>query len=429
MNNNDSHTDKHLQDLFQSFEPSVPPGAWDGIAGALDRNRKRRIALWWISAAAVLLVGFMGLWMLNGEKERPNQTVQQKAIHQQQRNKVSVDDKTDKIKIEESQIADSEKRAGYENAKAGSEDVPGKIHEIKNSEIREAEPVVIKAESAFALPGNSDAALLLVPFGLHEVSIPREDAVGTRMINISKPKQFKLPLGKWMVMAGVQQMQTGNGYAVNPAFSRYVHKNYLLRMGQGEQNMGSTGFSLQLGYALNKHLAVNGGIQFRQINIRQQFNFSDEVPVTLMPGNKADKFGNYPIIGYFGSTGSVAYNGFQRNTMVEIPLGVNLDLPVAPKWSVKPSLNLNAGFFSGVSGNTLDYQQLQVVSQQLYRFRAVQFSGSLSVGAFRQLSRNLQWGTTFGGTRMFTPVYIPDASIRPRNHALGLGTQLIWRID
>lgn len=424
MRNEDTHNDKQLQRLFQSFEPVVPPGAWEGIAGALDRKRNRRIAMWWITAAAVFIGGMAALWLgLNDLK-------QTRKVDRQ----AEVAKATETGKGESNSIilgGNSSKSANNQNLVRVNSGGNAKIDikPISSEKIfqENKEQNQIVPESSPEIAGNDRE--LVNPFGLRILPSKWPVADAITSVDVPKPKLYKAPVSKWTLAAGVLQMQTGNGHSVNPANSRYVHKNYLSHMKEGEQNMGGTGFSLQLGYQLNRKFTLTGGLQFRQLNTRQHFSFADEVPVTLVPGNTPDKFGNYPIIGYFGNTVSISYSGFQRNNMLEIPLGITADFAISSKWSVKPAITINTGFISDFSGFTLDYQQLQTISQQADWFRKVQISGSLSAGAYRKINRNLQWGVTLGAARMFTPTYVPDASVRPRNHAAGLGTQIIWRID
>lgn len=426
MKNEDPNTDKQLQGLFRSFEPPVPQGAWDGIARALDRRHNRRVMLCWMAVAALFVGGIVGLWAGFSHS---------KDVKKIQNQETAVKQPNGKTKTRELQPVDAE------TEKAADKPVHADIQVRTDGNLKNAVTEIPKGGNNPKAPETVESGAeskpeikvsslnLPNPFGIRAIPLNRPPAAALVALDMPTPPLHKVPAVKWSLSAGVTQLQTGNGYAVNPDYSRYVHKNYLTRMKQGEQNMGSAGLAVQLGYDINNRITLNAGVQFRQLNTRQQFSFSDEVPVTLMPGNKPDKYGNYPIIGYFGNTGNVLYSGFQRNTMVEIPVGMSINLPVAPKWNLKPALGINTGFFSGVSGNTLDYQQLQVVAQQVYRFRTVQFSGVLSVGAFRQLGPKLQWGATLGGIRMLTPVFVPGASVRARNHALGVGTQLIWRID
>jgi hypothetical protein len=430
LKNEDIHTDQQLQGLFQSFEPPLPKGAWEGIEDSMNRKQRRRVALWWIAAVAALAGCISGLWFVLSDTQYT-----QKSVKKQE---MTVNTPSDS-QIKPSKNAETistQDNIGKKDIQTGRV----KVNQIQNEPIsnnpaipENYEPNRVGLEPVWE--SKSGQVALPDPFGLRLTPQQWPAVNDVRAVKIAVKEaqkvadSMKANMGKWTLSAALYQMQTGNGYAVNPEYSRYVHKNYLSRMKEGELNMGGTGFAIHLGYQMNQKYAITGGVQFRQLNIRQQFNFTDEVPVTLMPGNTPDEFGNYPIIGYFGNAGSVTYSGFQRNTIVEIPLGMNADFRVTPKWSVKPAIFVNTGFVGGINGFTLDYQQLQLTAQRSEWFRKVQMSGSLSLGAFRQINRKLQWGATIGGTRMLTPAYIPNASVRPRNHSLGIGTQLNWRID
>ncbi len=426
MKNEVNHTDKQLQGLFQSYEPPLPKGVWDGISDKLDRNRRRRLVLWYSAAAALLVGGIIALCLGLSDSYKLN-TVANRNL--------------EKSKPQESGYQEAFKTpADNGGQQAANRDIVVKLQQHWQDQFINSEkpskggsgaPFIncIEPPDPPSTENSKASVLLPEPFGLRTVTAYLEAANAPVLLSMPRPAVFKRSDGRWMISAGLAQQQSGNGYSINPDYSRYVHKHYLNRMEQGEQAMGSLAFSMQLGYRLNKRYALMGGLQFRQMNTRQQFNFSDEVPVTLMPGNTPDKFGNYPIIGYFGSTGNVSYSGFQRNSIFEIPLGVMANFPLTRHWTLKPALFLNTGFVSGISGFTLDYQQLLLTNQRSDWYRKVQLSGAFSIGTFRQISRNAEWGVTLGGTRMITQAYVPDASVRPRNHALSIGTQLIWRID
>lgn len=430
MKNEDIHTDQQLQGLFQSFEPPLPKGAWEGIEDTMNRKRRRRVAFWWIAAAAVLVGCISGLWFVLSDTQNTHKSVkkQETTVNTPSDSPIKPSENAETIITSESHSKKDIQTGGVTVNQIQNEPISNNPAIPENYEPNQVglEPVLESKPGQVVLPH---------PFGLRLTPQQWPAVNEVRAVKIAIKEQQKVAdslkanMGKWTLSAAVHQMQTGSGYAVNPEYSRYVHKNYLSRMKEGELNMGGTGFAIHLGYRMNQKYAVTLGAQFRQLNIRQQFNFTDEVPVTLMPGNTPDEFGNYPIIGYFGNAGSVTYSGFQRNTIVEIPLGMNADFRITSKWSVKPAISVNTGFVGGINGFTLDYQQLQITAQRSEWFRKVQMSGSLSMGAFRQISRKMQWGATLGGTRMLTPAYIPNASVRPRNHSLGIGTQLIWRID
>ncbi len=233
---------------------------------------------------------------------------------------------------------------------------------------------------------------------------------------------------RWTLGAGVLQNQSGMGYSINPDFSSYVHKNYLKRMQEGESNMGAIQTGFWAAYAINKKFSVFAGLNYAQRNARQQFSFEDEVPVTLMPGQIADKFGNYPIIGYFNPSDRTEYTGFSRLTVLELPVGVMFTLPLTPKWTLRPTLGLNFGRITAETGNTLDYQLLSVTALKQEWFRKHIVTPTASLGVARKLSDALQFGVLASSGYSVTPVYVSGATVKPRAWTVGFGTQLIWTL-
>lgn len=249
---------------------------------------------------------------------------------------------------------------------------------------------------------------------------------------VPAPAPFHARFGRLSLGFGLMQNLSGMSYTVNPEFSQYVHKNYLERMRSGESSLGAVQAGFLVSYRLTRRgpLSVFGGLNYMQRNTRQQFNFSDEVPVTLMPGRQPDKFGNYPIIGYFSPSGTTAYSGFTRMTMFEIPVGLMYDHKFGrSRWSMIPMISANLGFIASESGNTLDYQLLTLVSRNPDWFRRTVVNGSAGLGVYRELMPGLRLGATLNAAYTATPVYVPGATVRPRAWATGFGTQIIWRID
>lgn len=279
---------------------------------------------------------------------------------------------------------------------------------------------------------NAVSAAMDLPagFGLRTSSILSD--LQDSLLPHSLPFAIKESVRKqspWFLAAGFSGQQGSVAYSVNPANSRYVHKNYLMRMQEGEFSMGGLQFLAMAGYRLNSKWSMLAGIQYQQGQTRQSFDFNDEVPVTLIPGNKPDKFGNYPIIGYFSGSGGTQYQGFTATSFTEIPLGVMYEIKVQKHWFLKPSVTVNTGFVSSISGNTLDYQLLNITARNQDWFRKTTFSANAGLGIYRKLSERAQWGISINGSSMLTQTYVPGASIRPRNQAIGLGSQFIWRLS
>jgi hypothetical protein len=302
-------------------------------------------------------------------------------------------------------------KSGVENVKQPMPDVKGQITEQKS--------VVHSGQPSY-----------LLPFGIKTVQVGTDFEIPADIKGL-KPVQRPTVPGRWVLGVGVVQNRAGMAYSVNPENRSYVHKNYLKRMQEGEFMAGNVQAGISLGYKLNKKWTLLSGINYAMLSNRQDFNFSDEVPVTMMPGNKPDKFGNYPIIGYF--TPSVPnftqYKGFSKISFIEVPLGLSYEHKLNRKWSLIPSATLNACRIAGETGYTLDYQLLSAVPRKSEWFRKTVFTAAASVGIYKEISPRMQWGVNLLSSRNLTPVYVPNASVNPRAWSAGMGMQILWRID
>lgn len=72
MNTHDNDFDRQMRKKFEGFRPDASPGLWDKISAELDTNeapvkplktKKKRHTGWWMSAAAVLLLGMFAFWL------------------------------------------------------------------------------------------------------------------------------------------------------------------------------------------------------------------------------------------------------------------------------------------------------------------------------------------------------------------------------
>lgn len=309
-----------------------------------------------------------------------------------------------------------------------------KLPEAGSKELTDRTNLVSPAQSsATSESGRELTAELqnkLLPFGIREQRISLNIQIPAAL-NGFLPHVHPAKESRWLLGVGVIQNRSGMAYSVNPDNLKYVHKNYLKRMREGEYTAGNIQAGISLGYKLNQKWAVLTGLNYSVLSNRQNFDFSDEVPVTLMPGNKPDKFGNYPIIGYFTPSvpGYTNYQGFSKLSFVEVPIGVSYEHRLNRKWCLIPTATINSCIISGESGKTLDYQLLSVVSRQSEWFRKTVFTASAGVGLYKSISPGLQLGANFVSTRNLTTVYVPDASVRPKAWSAGLGMQLLWRID
>ena len=405
----------------------MPPGSWDAIALKLDKKKRKGLFFWYsISAAVVLLVATCALWFMHKPKKTELQVspTEQSAGNNQKAEKAIAENKSD------SQDLQASKLHSPQDWHAANQPVVFPKTKVLSKGADDNKILTDQEEQPEKQNSVSSVMDLPEGFGLRTSSILSD--LQDRLLPNSLPVAIKELVRKqsaWFVVAGLSGQQGSVAYSVNPANRRYVHKNYLMRMQDGEFSMGGLQFSALAGHKINSRWSLLAGVQYQQGHTRQSFDFKDEVPVTLVPGNKPDKFGNYPIIGYFAGSGSTQYQGFSATSFAEIPVGVMYEITVKKHWLLKPSLTINTGFVSSVSGNTLDYQLLNIAARNQDWFRKTTFSANAGLGIYRKLNERAQWGVSINGSSMLTQTYVPGASIRPRNQAIGLGTQFIWRLN
>jgi hypothetical protein len=401
-------------------------------------DKRRKGFFWWkvaVFSGIALLSGFMTLYWLMGnfklgqEKVTSGNQPQSGSIKKQIPEKESA--KTDLQSAKNTDPKKVKTHPPYKNKEthqpenygsgAGSEFV--KKQNVTGKEIALTNETILNE-------GSIPKLFNIEPFGIRLVFFRLENNIPENLKGF-EPKEPKNPLGRWILGIGVAQNRSGMSYSINPQNEKYVHKNYVKRMKEGEFVAGNVQANLSVGFKLNSKWALFTGLSYSSQNNRQNFSFTDEVPVTLMPGNKPDKFGNYPIIGYFTpSTPSyTSYSGFSKLSFVEIPLGLMFEQKINEKWTLISTASFNSCRITEETGYTLDYQLLSAIPRQHEWFRKTVYSAGATMGIYKNISRSVCWGANFNTNRNITPVYIQDASIRPRTWTAGLGMQLLWRID
>lgn len=403
----------------------------------MDRKRRRVLMFRWVAAvfSFLLLATLAGLFLFNRSEPQTEAPVVKQSAPAGVQPGASAEQPAKSVNGE----SVSPEKAGTDYAGQGKPEVnsAGQPRSVSSGQPVQPKQVAIpeqdKSEDVAALTPVKRELLLPAPFGVRPYALPGFNIpVKPAVAELPAPAPFHARFGRLNLGFGLMQNLSGMAYTVNPEFSQYVHKNYLERMRSGESSLGAVQAGFMVSYRLTGRgpLSVFSGLNYMQRNTRQQFNFSDEVPVTLMPGKQPDKFGNYPIIGYLSPSGTISYSGFTRMTMFEIPVGLMYDHQFGrSRWSMIPMISANLGFITAESGNTLDYQLLTLVSRNPDWFRRTVINGSAGLGVYRELMPGLKLGATLNAAYTATPVYVPGATVRPRAWATGFGTQIIWRID
>ncbi len=90
----EKHIDRNFREKLENFSVDPPAHVWSGIRGQLKQNARRRriIYIRWVSAAAAILLAFLGGWYFNRNAEtQPTITTEKSAI---QSNEISPKEET-----------------------------------------------------------------------------------------------------------------------------------------------------------------------------------------------------------------------------------------------------------------------------------------------------------------------------------------------
>lgn len=430
-----------LQNSFGSFEPALPPGAWDNIALKLDQKDKhRKIFFWrWILAAgfAVLLGVGATYFTLKHEQGDVNTGKSNTSSINIDKSPVHVDSEPitgdNAVSQESKEAHKSNTRTAPEKSVISPDAASHNVNRNNNNNRKSGESGLINNDESITVAGDQVRHIIRIPeFDLNNAALKAllfmpEHSADKDVVNFA-PQLYFPKHSPWSFGVNVMQNQSGTGYSVNPEFSGYVHKNYLKRMAEGERSLGAIQSGFWAAFRLSKKFSVMGGVNYAQRNTRQQFSFEDEVPVVLVPGRKPDKFGNYPIIGYFSPSGRTEYNGFSRITLFEVPVGIMGHFALNRNWTLRPAMTMNFGRIVSETGSTLDYQLLTVTGLNTSWFRKQIVTPAASIGITRSVSNGLDFGVFANSAYNATPVYVSGATVRPRTWAIGLGTQLIWTL-
>jgi hypothetical protein len=228
------------------------------------------------------------------------------------------------------------------------------------------------------------------------------------------------PLSSWAFEVGYDQNQTALAYQISPGREKYVHKNYLNRIREGQWALSAPQLQVGLKYQWNKNWSVSVGLGFAQTRTMQRFDFRDSVPFSVAQGNEADALGNYPIFGYLGLGPSISYEGIQTFQMLSVPLGLGYQVPINRFWTFQSELSMRYHRLFSSRGQTLNYHDLTLMEENADVYRNTIWSTRISAGADYRLSRKQYVGLRINTQGAITPFYKDNASVDNRGWSLGM---------
>jgi len=438
-----------LESAYAGFEPALPAFAWEGIEHRLN-GRKRKVALlWWSAAAIVVATSITGIIYWNQHTSIPDTN---SAFHKDQSSgeiqkqstapgNQGMNDATENTENPADLNSENKKDNRSQNSTSGNasnKPNPNTPVRIQNEDIIHPENLNPDLNEADANSGSYAATFnQLNGFGLRyenseamraEIQIPASESHKLKL-NITPPD--RVMGARVMLGLGVGQIVSQTGFGVNPKYKNYVHEEFQKQMKNGEGILGAMSFSGSVGYRVISNHYLYTGINYYQRRNSINFDFDWRVPVTTSTGGeKPDLNGNYPIKSYFTFVNHTKFEGTNTYTEIDIPLGWYAQYKVGKKFTFIPSVSANIGFISIGSNNvTLGYKDLDAIAQpkSWYRSSIMLFNGS--AGIYRDLNNKIKWGINANANYTATPLYDAGQTLRPRAFTGGLTTQIIWRLD
>jgi hypothetical protein len=440
-----THIDEQLKGIFNSFEPSVP-FAFDAIAGVLDEKKSQRRRILWATAAAVVFTAVSGIYFLAPDTAWVNKN----STHVSETNSSHTSSLSSHGPLMEPSI---------ENTKESVESVSPEVV-IKNSvkpslanfpqafENREAfnsyNKLKIKQESLeSAFWGSNDPELALLTEKTEPSSLwiytdfsgkslqIMPNSLGDLLQlpeRIQLPQMPKQPLSSWAFEVGYDQNQSAMTYQISPGREKYVHKNYLNRVQEGEFALNAPQLQASLKYSITPRWSVLIGLGMAQTRVLQDFNFQDSVPFSVAQGNASDGLGNYPIFGYLGLGQQVQYEGTNTLHMISIPVGISYAWPLNPFWSLNTEISARYNRILSSNGKTLNYHDLSLQETNSEIFRSQIWSARFSTGIEYRMNLKQYVGLRLNTQGAITPYYLPNASVNNRGWSAGLSVFYTYKL-
>ncbi len=404
------------------------------MSANLDKNTSRRKGIVWSSVATVVLMAVTGVLYFNIPAADVNLKTELDATNETFN---SSNNSTKEFKIEKVEDG-STGRAENSNqeflqlssTKSQQERI-SKTPEVMQPSIAKASGVVLEESNSASNELYNEFLNIkdfdIVSKGLN--SKPLNDWLTLSLpLNTLNSRSHKIAVSPWGLEVGYDQNQTKFNYQVATSQEKYVHKNYLNRMREGEFSLSAPQVHTAIRYDFNNHWHASVGLGFAQTRTTQIFNFRDSVPVSVAQGQEADGFGNYPIFGYMGLGQQIDYNGIQTVNMVSIPFNIGYNHELNRLWSLSVEGSARYNLISNSVGKTLNYHTLELmnVDQQVYRNSLI--TARFAAGLERRLSLKKWFGLRINTQGSLTPLFKQDAAVQNRGWSVGLSAHYYWKL-
>ena len=283
------HTDKIIREKLKDFSVAPPQHIFDNVQASLAaQKRKRRVAyISWISAAAVVLLAFIGGWYFNESQNGESiQAVQseistqdempQKPIEEQEQipstlnNSIKDSEKREQNGV--SEIQTPEKNLVAENRKYATEQAvaeqPETIVNLSDTEIPEMEEATIMEDENAKIPAEENVTSSEKNITTTE-NLPQELSVYEKNLiagNVQKVNETAQKQGSWKL-----GMNISPGYSSQVAnHSDSYNQNMNYSGNNGNANVAG-GISVQ--YKTAKRWSVESGVYYAKNGQKSETSF------------------------------------------------------------------------------------------------------------------------------------------------------------
>jgi len=407
------HIDQWLKQSSMQVTDLPKAPVWDKIEATLDKNKRKKVWLWWAVASLffVVAVGSIGYYVFVNKQLNINKIENRfvKDENNQQSNQTQSNDS----KIPQSNSIDIENNS-TENSDGSrvKKDEVGRINTANNNPGSSSTPKNINAKSNNINDSGSDE-INLVKEDKNKLNEDRlvnyeplvfknrkpnllNNNIGLEDLKISilptvaieNMGKMKATLNKnsniitFGLSAGFAPIK--NNLSIDLNALRYVHMDYLGLRKTGE----TTNLNFSYGAYLRKDIrrfTFQLGFSYLTQGYHQNYDYLiSKIPITNQFGTTPDKNGKYPLdeqTPYLTSRNpkNVTYSGNVINTNIDIPLNIGYKVIANKNWNLIPNIGMGLNIMqqSGAT-NTIDYQNLKLVNyndlfvqkKQAYTFNA-----------------------------------------------------------
>ncbi len=420
-----------IKEKIRATKEPLSPEAWTAMESKLPPSRgKKRILLW--SATILLLLLALYFFYPSTEEHLPSPHQEEKNMNAIKK-PVELQDKSkkDKLELEErpvsqsrepenkvlrDKIEENSQRDGKENV-ATKDIIQAGVEELQTKESARPEQTKTIGERAFH---DVVIALRVKKAGLELKQLPVQFMLRSPLsTQISRPDLTPTNKSKWEMRFFMAATYNIPGLQYDGS-ANTVHKAY----GEAVENSIKNGWGfdagLEIKYNLPLGLKIGGGIGFREISLRSDYNYTiKDIPV--IDGASGAIIAYIPLDS--ASEREVSQTGSDIYTFVNIPLSIYYEYPLSERWILSAEGIHNFTFLLNQSAKSVDPTTLELNNSSDNFFNSSINSLQLRLGLMYRLRKNIYIALEPSYREYYQDFLREDVvSWRPKDFSISLST-------